>query len=117
MELKINPIIRGNAARPESVGEKPWTTWNQRGRKTIAPKNAKAAKKLETIELEYVRLRKRPSGMIGSFARDSAEMNSRIPTTPARIRPPTDGSVHSAAAWSHRRPALVGQPDEQQRDR
>ena len=52
IELKIRPIISGRAARPEYVGEKSWTTWNQRGRKTIAPKNAKAAKKVETIELE-----------------------------------------------------------------
>ena len=44
--------MSGRAARPESVGEKPSTTWNQRGRKTIAPKNAKAAKKVETIEAE-----------------------------------------------------------------
>ena len=47
--------MSGSAARPEFVGEKPSTTWNQRGRKTIAPKNAKAAKKTETIVAEYVR--------------------------------------------------------------
>ena len=39
--------MSGSAARPELVGEKPWTTWNQRGRKTIAPKNAKAAKNVD----------------------------------------------------------------------
>ena len=44
--------MSGRAARPEFVGEKPSTTWNQRGRKTIAPKNAKAAKKVETIDAE-----------------------------------------------------------------
>ena len=51
IELKIRPTISGRAARPEFVGEKPWTNWNQRGRKMIAPKNAKLAKKVETIEL------------------------------------------------------------------
>jgi hypothetical protein len=52
IELKIRPTISGRAASPESVGEKPCTNWNQRGRKMIAPKNAKLAKKVETIELE-----------------------------------------------------------------
>ncbi len=52
MELKIRPTMSGRAARPELVGEKPSTTWNQRGRNTIAPKNAKAAKKTETIVAE-----------------------------------------------------------------
>ena len=52
IELKIRPTMSGRTARPELVGEKPSTTWNQRGRKTIAPKNAKAAKKIETIEAE-----------------------------------------------------------------
>ena len=52
IELKIRPTINGSAASPEFVGEKPSTTWNQRGRKTIAPKNAKAAKNVETIEAE-----------------------------------------------------------------
>ena len=33
-------------------GEKPSTTWNQRGRKTTAPKKAKAAKNVETIDAE-----------------------------------------------------------------
>ena len=47
--------------------------------------------------------------MIGSFARDSAKMNSRMPTMPARIRPPTDGSVHwwSCLVASSTRPLLV----------
>ena len=45
MELKIRPITSGRAARPELVGEKPSTTWNQRGKKTIKPKKAKAAKR------------------------------------------------------------------------
>ena len=48
----MSPTMSGSAARPEFVGEKPWTTWNQRGRKMIAPKNAKAAKNVATIELE-----------------------------------------------------------------
>ncbi len=48
----MRPTMSGRAARPESVGEKPSTTWNQRGRKTIAPKKAKAAKKVETIDAE-----------------------------------------------------------------
>ena len=52
IELKIRPTMSGRAARPELVGEKPSTTWNQRGRNTIAPKNAKAAKKTETIVAE-----------------------------------------------------------------
>ena len=51
IELKIRPATSGRAARPEFVGEKPWTNWNQRGRKMIAPKNAKLAKKVDTIEL------------------------------------------------------------------
>ena len=42
--------MSGRAARPEFVGLKPWTIWNQRGRKMIAPKNAKAAKNVETID-------------------------------------------------------------------
>ena len=52
IELLMRPITRGRAARPEFVGEKPWTTWNQRGRNTIAPKKANAAKKIETIDAE-----------------------------------------------------------------
>ena len=52
IELAMRPTISGSAARPELVGEKPSTTWNQRGRKTIAPKNAKAAKKTETMVAE-----------------------------------------------------------------
>ena len=44
--------MSGRAARPELVGEKLSTTWNQRGRKTIAPKNANAAKKVETMDAE-----------------------------------------------------------------
>ena len=52
IELTMRPTISGSAARPEFVGEKPSTTWNQRGRKTIAPKKAKAAKNVETIDAE-----------------------------------------------------------------
>ena len=94
IELKMSPAMSGRAASPEFVGEKPWTNWNQRGRKMIAPKNAKLAKKVATIELEYVRFRNRCSGMIGSLARDSAPRNRRIPTSPARRNPPTVGSAH-----------------------
>ena len=43
--------MSGSAARPEFVGLNPWTTWNQRGRKMIAPKNAKVAKNTEIIEV------------------------------------------------------------------
>src|SRR6186713_1902735 len=99
MELAIRPTMRGRAARPEFVGEKPSTTWNQRGRKTIAPKNAKAAKKVETIDAEYVRLRHRSSGTIGSLARDSANRKIRVPIRPMRMNPPTAGSVQSLRAW------------------
>ena len=87
--------MSGRAARPELVGEKPWTTWNQRGRNTIAPKNANAAKKTETIEAEYVRPFHRSSGTIGSLARDSARTNSREPMRPTRMSPPTVGSDQS----------------------
>ena len=48
----MRPTTSGSAARPEFVGEKPCTTWNQRGRNTIAPKKANAAKKIETIDAE-----------------------------------------------------------------
>ena len=68
---------------------------SQRGRKTIAPKNAKAAKKTETMVAEYVRPRHRSSGTIGSLARDSARMNSRVPMMPTRMNPPTVGSAQS----------------------
>ena len=33
--------------------------------------------------------------MIGSFARDSAKMNSSVPTMPMWMKPPTVGSVQS----------------------
>ena len=52
IELPMRPTMSGSSARPELVGEKPSTTWNQRGRKTIAPKNANAAKKTVTIVAE-----------------------------------------------------------------
>ena len=87
--------MSGRAASPELVGEKPWTNWNQRGRNTIAPKNAKAAKNVDTIDAEYVRLRHRCSGMMGSFARASATMNNSVPMMPTRMNPPTVGSVQS----------------------
>ena len=63
----------------------------------IAPKNAKAAKKVATIDAAYVRFRNRLSGTIGSLARDSAQTKSATPTRPARIRPPTWGDVQSYA--------------------
>ena len=59
----------------------------------IAPKKAKAAKNVATIEAAYVRFRNRWSGTIGSFARDSAQMKSTIPTSATRMKPPTVGSV------------------------
>ena len=49
-EDQARPSAAGPRGR-SSVGENPWTNWNQRGRKMIAPKNAKLAKKVETIEL------------------------------------------------------------------
>ena len=52
IELKIRPTMSGRAASPEFVGEKPSTTWNQRGRNTIAPKNANAAKNTVTMVAE-----------------------------------------------------------------
>ena len=55
MELEMSPTMSGRAASPESVGVKPSTTWNQRGRKTTAPKKAKAAYlevRLEVAEKE-----------------------------------------------------------------
>ena len=52
IELAMRPIISGRAARPEFVGEKLSTTWNQRGRNTIAPKKANAAKNTDTIVAE-----------------------------------------------------------------
>jgi hypothetical protein len=52
IELPIRPMTNGSAARPEFVGLKPSTTWNQRGRNTIAPKKANAAKNTETMDAE-----------------------------------------------------------------
>ena len=95
IELKIRPMTSGSAARPEYVGLKPSTTWNQRGRNTIAPKKAKAAKNTEIIDAEYARLFHRSSGTIGSFARASARTNSTLPMMPMRMNPPTVGSVQS----------------------
>ena len=90
IELLMRPSTSGRAARPEFVGEKPSTTWNQRGRNTIAPKKAKAAKKTETIDAEYARLFQRSSGTMGSLARASARTNSTEPMMPARMNPPTE---------------------------
>src|SRR5215467_11374521 len=95
IELKMSPMTSGSAANPEFVGVNDWTTWNQRGRNTIAPKKANAAKKVETIEAEYVRLRHRSSGTIGSLARASARMNSSVTMMPMKMNPPTVGSVHA----------------------
>ena len=80
IELAIRPTISGSAARPELVGEKPWTTWNQRGRKTIAPKNAKAAKKHRDHRAEYVRLRaqvERDDRLLGARLGEDEEERSR----------------------------------------
>ncbi len=52
IELTISPTISGSAAKPDAVGLKSCTNWNQRGRKMMAPKKAKLAKKVETIEVE-----------------------------------------------------------------
>src|SRR3954454_2092350 len=90
-------MTSGKRASPEFVGVNPWTIWNQRGRKMIAPKNAKAAKNVATIDAAYVRFRNRLSGTIGSFARDSAQTKSTTPTRPARIRTPTCGEAQSYA--------------------
>ena len=46
----FSPTDSGLAALPLMVGLKPSTIWNQRGRKMIAPKNAKLAKNVATIE-------------------------------------------------------------------
>ena len=52
IELAMSPTIRGSSPRPEFVGEKPWTICSQRGRNTIAPKKANAAKNTATIVAE-----------------------------------------------------------------
>ena len=60
-----------------------------------APKKPKAAKNIAVTETEKLRIRNRPSGTIGSAARDSIQMKTAVMRRPARIRPPTAGSVHS----------------------
>jgi hypothetical protein len=75
----------------------PRTTWNHCGRNTIAPKKPKAARNIEATEIVNVRLRKSWSRMIGSTARDSHHTNTAAMTSPSRISPPTQGSVHASS--------------------
>ena len=49
IELMISPPRSGRIWRPESRALEPATTWNQRGRNTIAPKNPKLIRKVETM--------------------------------------------------------------------
>ena len=81
----------------------------------IAPKNAKAAKNVATIEAAYVRLRNRWSGTIGSFARDSAQMKSDDPDEGDEDEA-ADGRIGPVVELVRRRVglALLGQADEQE---
>src|SRR4051812_49021683 len=94
---KISPPSSGSIWYPETVADAPPTTWSQRGRNTIAAKNPNDARKTDATDTVNARFRNRPSGTIGSAARDSQSTNSARITRPTRIRPPTVTSSHSAA--------------------
>jgi len=61
----------------------------------IPAKKPNATRNIATTEIENDRLRKSPSGTIGSAARDSTKRKIRPNTSPTMISPPTFGSVHS----------------------
>ena len=71
------------------------TTWNQRGRKTIAAKKPMAARNIAVTLPVNAGMRKSLSGTSGSWARLSTKMNAARTINPRTISPPTVGSVHS----------------------
>ena len=60
-------------------------------------KNPKAARKTAATDTVNDRLRKSPSGTIGSTARDSTTRKATRTRAPIPISPPTVGSPQSAA--------------------
>ena len=95
IEEPIRPMSIGKMRYPDAVAVSCRTTWNQRGRKMIAPKNPKLTKKVARIEDTYVRFRQRSSGTIGSLARDSARTNNTLRARPIPMKPPTENVLQS----------------------
>ena len=72
-----------------------------------APKKPKAAKNIAVTETEKLRIRNRPSGTIGSAARDSIQRKTAAISEAGQDQA-ADGRVRPVAG------ALVGQADQDQ---
>jgi hypothetical protein len=98
------PKISGRLIRPATVADLPREIWKYCDRNTVPPKSATPTSVLATTASATVRLRKMPSGMIGSAARDSVHTASASRSTP----PQTNAAVcHEPQAKC--RPARVDQ--------
>ena len=83
IEVVSRPTISGSSLSPDTVGLAPLTICMYWGRYAIDPNIANPTTKPTPLEAENTRLRNRCSGMTGSAARLSAQMNP-APSTTAR---------------------------------
>ena len=77
------------------MGVAPCTNWNHCGRKIAAPKKPNEMRNVAMMDAEYVRMRHRPSGTMGSLAFHSTRTKSTPTARPMAIRPPTSNVFQS----------------------
>ncbi len=82
------PTISGSSRSPDTVGLTPLTICMYWGRYAIVPNKANPTTKPIALAAENTRLRNSFSGMTGSSARLSAQMNAapRITAPPPRMK-------------------------------